>query len=187
MPERHPKKWTASGLFPSERGVRAQGPGRLFLFRGDRPAEGWPQPRERRSRDPRAEGARKPGEQAPQGKIIAASAPRIWRVSSDVHLASTVPDARAPSEGLVVVSSGGVVASKNATYGERSRAACGDPLREPGIRRTARSSEPSRRGTAARAQRAVMPTYGEASNGARSESEANAERVSPLRGGETSA
>lgn len=30
-------------------------------------------------------------------------------------------------------------------------------------------------------------THGEASNGARSESEANAERVSPLRGGETSA
>lgn len=80
-----------------------------------------------------------------------------------------------------------MVASKNATYGERSRAAYGDPLREPRSRRTARSPEPPRRGTAARAQRAVMPTYGEASNGARSESEANAERVSPLRGGETSA
>ena len=91
------------------------------------------------------------------------------------------------AKGAVVVSSGRAAASKNTTYGERSRAACGDPLREPDNRRTARSPKPSRRGTAARAQRAVMPTYGEASTAARSESEADAERTSPLKGGEASA
>ena len=87
-------------------GSSLRDPDALFLFEGAGLPKAGRKPRERRSRDPRAEGARKPGEQAPQGKIIAANAPSIWRVSSDVHLATTVLDARPPSEGAVVVSSG---------------------------------------------------------------------------------
>lgn len=63
------------------------------MFEGAGLPKAGHKPRERRSRDPRAEGARKPGEQAPQGKIIAARAPSIWRVSSDAHLDDGLLDA----------------------------------------------------------------------------------------------
>ncbi|WP_298627565.1 hypothetical protein [uncultured Senegalimassilia sp.] len=57
--------------------------------------------------DPRAEGARKPSEQAPQGKIERTRERAEGAfVSTFVHLATMVLDARMSGESAVVVSSG---------------------------------------------------------------------------------